>query len=105
LEAKLKKIMTIELIFIIVLFFIQVVVLWKIIYIEKILKPAPEIPDDVLLVEAKKVILQAGKASASILQSNLKIGYARAARLLDILEEEGLIGHAEGAKPRDLIKK
>jgi len=41
-----------------------------------------------------------GKASASLLQRQLKVGYARAARLLDIMEEKGLIGPVDGAKPR-----
>ncbi len=58
---------------------------------------------DPLLGEAKEVILQAGKASASLLQRRLKVGYARAARLLDLLETEGFIGPGEGAKPRDVL--
>ena len=59
--------------------------------------------DDDLLGEAKDVIMQAGKASASLLQRRLKVGYARAARLLDLLEEQGIIGPADGAKPRDIL--
>lgn len=59
--------------------------------------------DDELLGEAREVILQAGKASASLLQRRLKIGYARAARLLDLLEEQGIIGPADGAKPREIL--
>ena len=55
--------------------------------------------------EAKKVVIEAGKGSASVLQRRLRIGYARAARLLDILEEEGIIGPADGAKPRDVLVK
>ncbi len=58
---------------------------------------------DALLPQAKEVILQAGKASASLLQRRLKVGYARAARLLDLLEEEGFIGPGEGAKPREIL--
>lgn len=58
--------------------------------------------DDELLGEAKTVILQAKKASASLLQRRLSIGYARAARLLDILEEKGYIGPGDGAKPREI---
>lgn len=62
--------------------------------------------EDELLPEVKKIILEADKASASLLQRRLRIGYARAARLLDILEEKGIIGPADGAKPREvLIKK
>lgn len=59
--------------------------------------------DDELFDEAKKIIFQSGKASASLLQRRLRIGYARAARLLDILEEKGIIGPADGAKPREIL--
>ncbi|USN53487.1 MAG: DNA translocase FtsK 4TM domain-containing protein [Candidatus Nomurabacteria bacterium] len=59
--------------------------------------------EDDLLEEAKEVILRAGKASASLLQRRLRVGYARAARLLDLLEEEGFIGPGEGAKPREVL--
>ena len=58
--------------------------------------------DDALYVDAKEVVVQAGKASASLLQRRLKVGYARAARLLDILEENGVIGAGDGAKPREV---
>ena len=58
---------------------------------------------DELLPQAKEVILKAGKASASMLQRRLRVGYARAARILDILEEEGFIGPADGAKPREVL--
>lgn len=53
--------------------------------------------------EAKKIVLESGKASASLLQRRLKVGYARAARLLDELEEAGIVGPAEGAKPREVF--
>ncbi len=59
--------------------------------------------DDPLLPEAKDVIMRAGKASASLLQRRLKVGYARAARLLDLLEEQGIIGPPDGAKPREIF--
>lgn len=59
--------------------------------------------DDELYNEAREVVVQAGKASASLLQRRLKVGYARAARLLDLLEGEGVIGPADGAKPRDVL--
>jgi S-DNA-T family DNA segregation ATPase FtsK/SpoIIIE len=58
--------------------------------------------DDPLYEEAKRVVIEAKKASASLLQRRLKIGYARAARLLDILEERGVVGPGEGAKPREV---
>ncbi len=57
---------------------------------------------DELFEEAKIVVLQAKKASASLLQRRLSVGYARAARLLDILEERGYIGPGDGAKPREV---
>lgn len=59
--------------------------------------------DDELYGEAKTVVVQAGKASASLLQRRLRVGYARAARLLDILEEQGVVGPADGAKPREVF--
>lgn len=58
--------------------------------------------DDELYEEALRVVFEAKKASASLLQRRLKIGYARAARLLDIMEEKGIIGPASGAKPREV---
>ena len=58
--------------------------------------------DDPLYEEAKRVVIEAKKASASLLQRRLKVGYARAARLLDILEERGAVGPGEGAKPREV---
>jgi len=59
--------------------------------------------EDELYEDAKEIVVMAGKASASLLQRRLRVGYARAARLLDMLEEEGIIGPAEGAKPRDVM--
>jgi len=58
--------------------------------------------DDELYEEAKKVIIQSRKASASLLQRRLRVGYARAARLIDMLEENGIIGPGDGAKPREV---
>ena len=55
---------------------------------------------DDLFFEAIRVVQSSGKASASLLQRQLKVGYARAARLLDIMEERGIVGPADGAKPR-----
>ncbi len=59
--------------------------------------------DEPLLEEAIEVILRAGKASTSLLQRRLKIGYARAARIIDLLEEQGVVGPAEGSKPREVL--
>lgn len=61
--------------------------------------------DDELYEEAKNMVLEMGKASASLLQRRLRVGYARAARLLDLLEEEGVVGPADGAKPREILIK
>lgn len=59
--------------------------------------------DDPLYEEAKKVVIEAKKASASLLQRRLRLGYARAARLLDMLEQRGVVGPADGAKPREVF--
>jgi len=61
-----------------------------------------DLGEDELLPEAKEIIMQSGKASASLLQRRLRVGYARAARLLDLLEDQGFIGPGEGAKPREV---
>jgi DNA segregation ATPase FtsK/SpoIIIE, S-DNA-T family len=58
--------------------------------------------DDDLYEAAKEEVTRAGKASASLLQRRLRVGYARAARLLDILEERNVIGPGDGAKPREV---
>lgn len=58
---------------------------------------------DPVYQEAKEIVLETRKASASFLQRKLRIGYARAARLLDILEEKGIVGPADGAKPREVF--
>jgi S-DNA-T family DNA segregation ATPase FtsK/SpoIIIE len=72
-------------------------------------KPTANVPgfeggddEDELLQEAIETVQSAGKASASLLQRRLRVGYARAARLLDILEDKGIIGPGEGAKPREV---
>ena len=49
------------------------------------------------------MVAEAKKASASLLQRRLKVGYARAARLLDIMEAKGIIGPGDGAKPREVF--
>jgi S-DNA-T family DNA segregation ATPase FtsK/SpoIIIE len=62
--------------------------------------------EDDLYEEARDIVMEAGKGSTSYIQRKLRIGYARAARLMDILEERGVIGPADGARPREvLIKK
>jgi DNA segregation ATPase FtsK/SpoIIIE, S-DNA-T family len=59
--------------------------------------------EDELYDEARKIVIQAGKASTSYLQRRLGIGYARAARLIDMLEEKGVIGPATGSLPRRIV--
>lgn len=61
--------------------------------------------DDEMYEEARACVVEAGKASTSYLQRKLKLGYARAARLMDKLEERGVIGPGEGAKPREVLEK
>jgi S-DNA-T family DNA segregation ATPase FtsK/SpoIIIE len=59
--------------------------------------------DDELYENAKEEVIKAGKASTSYIQRRLSVGYARAARLIDMLEERGVIGPGEGAKPREIL--
>lgn len=59
--------------------------------------------EDDLYEEAKQTVIEANKASTSFLQRKLRVGYSRAARLMDILEERGVIGPGEGAKPREIL--
>lgn len=61
--------------------------------------------EDDLFAEAVKTVCQYDRASASLLQRRLRVGYARAARILDELEEAGVVGAGEGAKPRDVLVK
>ncbi|MES2437303.1 MAG: DNA translocase FtsK [Patescibacteria group bacterium] len=59
--------------------------------------------DDDLYEQAREIVISAGKASTSYLQRKLSIGYARAARLIDMLEERGVIGPGSGSKPREVM--
>ncbi len=61
-----------------------------------------EMDDDALYQQALDIVAESRKASASLLQRRLKLGYARAARLLDLMEEKGVIGPVNGAKPREI---
>ncbi len=61
--------------------------------------------EDELYEEAKRIVIEAGKASTSYIQRKLGVGYARAAQLIDILEEKGVIGPGSGAMPREVLKK
>ena len=55
--------------------------------------------------DAYNIVLETGKASTTFLQRRLSIGYARAARLMDMLEERGVVGPGDGAKPREVFIK
>ncbi|TAL49446.1 DNA translocase FtsK [Patescibacteria group bacterium] len=61
--------------------------------------------EDDLYEEARQTVVRAGKASTSYLQRKLGVGYARAARLMDMLEERGVVGAGSGAKPREVLVK
>jgi len=61
--------------------------------------------DDDLYEDARAFVEQAGRASTSYLQRKLKIGYSRAARLMDVLEARGVIGPADGSKPREVLTR
>ncbi|MDR0388681.1 MAG: DNA translocase FtsK [Spirochaetaceae bacterium] len=60
--------------------------------------------DDPLYDKALEIVMQQGKASASYIQRRLKIGYNRAARLVEEMEHKGIVGPAQGSKPRELIR-
>jgi S-DNA-T family DNA segregation ATPase FtsK/SpoIIIE len=60
--------------------------------------------DDELFDDAVRLVFEFGKASTSLLQRRLRIGYGRAAHLIDMMERDGLVGQAEGSKPRELLK-
>jgi len=66
---------------------------------------APDEQEDELYEEAYDLVIRTGKASTSYLQRKLRVGYARAARLMDILEERGVIGQQDGSKPREVLKR
>ncbi len=59
--------------------------------------------DDPMIKEAIKVVVENGQASTSLLQRKLKLGYARAARIIDEMEERGVVGGYEGSKPRKVL--
>lgn len=62
-------------------------------------------PDDPAYADAVRIVLEMGKASTSILQRRLRLGYGRAARLLDAMEREGIIGPPDGSRPREVLKR
>jgi len=92
----------------------------KAIYNEELLKPprdenaaslggdaaeGGEEVDDELYQDAVRVVCEMGRASTSTLQRRLRIGYGRAARLIDLMEKDGIVGPPDGAKAREVLKK
>jgi len=90
----------------------------KAIYNEELLKPPKdenaatdeeaevgEEVDDELYQDAVRVVCEMGRASTSTLQRRLRVGYGRAARLIDIMEKDGIVGPPDGSKPREVLKK
>jgi S-DNA-T family DNA segregation ATPase FtsK/SpoIIIE len=60
---------------------------------------------DELYQDAVRLVIEFGKASTSLLQRRLRIGYGRAAHLIDLMEQDGIVGAADGPKPREVLKK
>ena len=60
--------------------------------------------DDELYQDAVRVVCEMGRASISTLQRRLRVGYGRAARLIDLMEKDGIVGPSDGAKPREVLK-
>ncbi|HXY04390.1 MAG TPA: DNA translocase FtsK 4TM domain-containing protein, partial [Terriglobales bacterium] len=60
---------------------------------------------DPLFEDAVKLVIEFGKASTSLLQRRLRIGYGRAAHLIDLMERDGIVGAADGPKPREVLKR
>ena len=58
---------------------------------------------DELLPQAVEMVIEAGQASTSMIQRRLRVGYARAGRLIDDMEKRGIVGPADGAKPRAVL--
>ena len=70
---------------------------------EKESEPSENTNTDPMLNEAIKCVVEAGQASTSLLQRRLRLGYARAGRLIDEMEKMGIVGPHEGSKPRQLL--
>jgi S-DNA-T family DNA segregation ATPase FtsK/SpoIIIE len=60
---------------------------------------------DPLFADAVRLVIEFGKASTSLLQRRLRIGYGRAAHLIDLMERDGIVGAADGPKPREVLKR
>ena len=58
---------------------------------------------DTMYTEAVRLVLQEGQCSITLIQRRLRLGYARAARIVDQMEQEGIVGAADGSKPREVL--
>jgi S-DNA-T family DNA segregation ATPase FtsK/SpoIIIE len=67
--------------------------------------PADDNDNDPLFNDAVRLVIEFGKASTSLLQRRLRIGYGRAAHLIDLMERDGIVGAADGPKPREVLKR
>lgn len=65
--------------------------------------PVDDEPDDALFEDAVKLIVDTGQASVSLIQRRFRVGYARAARLIDMMEVRGIVGPYQGSKPREVL--
>jgi S-DNA-T family DNA segregation ATPase FtsK/SpoIIIE len=61
--------------------------------------------DDPMYEDAVRLVIEQGKASTSTLQRRLRLGYGRAARILDVMERDGIIGPPDGSRPREVLKR
>jgi DNA segregation ATPase FtsK/SpoIIIE, S-DNA-T family len=61
--------------------------------------------NDPLFNDAVRLVVEFGKASTSLLQRRLRVGYGRAAHLIDLMERDGIVGAADGPKPREVLKR
>ena len=61
--------------------------------------------NDPMFDDAVRLVFEFGKASTSLLQRRLRIGYGRAAHLIDLMERDGLVGPADGSRPREILKQ
>ena len=60
---------------------------------------------DEVYEEAVRLVVESGKASTSLLQRRLRLGYGRAARLIDMMERDGIVGSPDGSRPREVLKR
>jgi DNA segregation ATPase FtsK/SpoIIIE, S-DNA-T family len=64
-----------------------------------------DLEGDPMYQDAVKLVIEFGKASTSLLQRRLRIGYGRAAHLIDLMEQDGIVGAPDGPKPREVLKR